>query len=151
VSDALGDSGRVRVLNVMDDVSRDGLAAVVDTSIGGARVARALDRIADLRGYPCRVVSDNGKALTSSAMLKWQEDQNFGWHAIALGKPMQKGLIESANGTIREDCLNEHLVLSVRPAVRMIAAWRADVAPHRPHASAPRAHAVGGSPTVKKG
>lgn len=59
MSDALADGRRFRVLNVIDDFSRECLAAVVDTSIGGHRVARELDRIADLRGYPCMVVSDN--------------------------------------------------------------------------------------------
>ena len=92
-------------------------AAVVDTSIGGARVARELDRIAELRGYPCMVVSDNGTELTSNAMLKWQEDRKVGWHYIAPGKPMQNGLVESFNGRIREECVNEHLFPSLRHAV----------------------------------
>ena len=60
MSGALEDGRRFRVLNVIDDFSRECLAAVVDTSIAGARVARELDRIAELRGYPCLVVSDNG-------------------------------------------------------------------------------------------
>ena len=59
MSGALEDGRRFRVLNVIDDFSQDCLAAVVDTSIGGARVARELDRIAELRGDPCLVVSDN--------------------------------------------------------------------------------------------
>ena len=58
------------MLNVIDDFSREFLAAVVDTSIGGARVARELDRIAELGGYPCMAVSDNGTEFTSNAMLK---------------------------------------------------------------------------------
>jgi len=72
VLDALEDGRRFRVLNVFDNFSRECLAAVVDTSISGARVARELDRIAELRGYPCMVVSDNGTELISNAMLKWQ-------------------------------------------------------------------------------
>ena len=55
------------------------------------------------------VVSDNGTELTSNAMLKWQEDRKVGWHDIAPGKPMQNGLVESFNGRMREECLNEHL------------------------------------------
>ncbi len=90
-------------------------AAVVDTSIGGARVACELDRIAELRGYPCKVLSDNGTELTSNAMLKWQKDRKVGWYYIALGKPMQNGLVESFNGRMREECLNEHLLPSRRP------------------------------------
>ncbi len=101
MSDALEDGRRFRVPNVIDDFSRECLAAVVDTSIGGARVARELVRITELRGYPCLVVSDNGTELTSNAMLKWQEDRKVGWHYIAPGKPMQHGLVESFNGWMR--------------------------------------------------
>ena len=135
MSDALEDGRRFRVLNVIDDFSRECLAAVVDTSIGGARVARELDRIAELRGYPCLVVSDNGTELTSNAMLKWQEDRQVSWHYIAPGKPMQNGLVESFNGRMREECLNEHLFPSLRHACRMIAAWRGDYNHNRPHSS----------------
>ena len=93
VSDALSDGRRFRVLCVIDDFSRACLAAVVDTSLSGDRVARELDRIAEMRDYPCMVVRDNGTELTSNAMLKWQEDRHVEWHYIAPGKPMQNGLV----------------------------------------------------------
>jgi len=48
---------------------------------------------------------------------------------------MQNGLVESFNGRMREECLNEHLIPSLRHACRMIAAWRADYNHHRPHSS----------------
>ena len=122
-------------MNVIDDFSRECLAAVVDTSIGGARVARELDRIAELRGYPCMVVSNNGTELTSNVMLKWQKDCNVGWYYIPPGKPIQNGLVGSFNGRMREESLNEHLCPSLSHARRMIAAWRDDYNPHRPHSS----------------
>ncbi len=99
MSDSLEDGHRFRVLNVIDDYSRECLAAVVDTSISGMRVARELDRIAEMRGYPVQVVSDNGTELTSNAMLKWQEDRKVGWHYIAPGKAplsLSKGLCKTA-------------------------------------------------------
>ncbi len=74
VSDSLAWGRRFRVLCIIDDFSRECLGAVVDTSISGHRVARELDRIAELRGYPCMVVSDNGTELTSNAILAWQQD-----------------------------------------------------------------------------
>lgn len=64
-------------------------------------------------------------------MLKWQEDRKVGWHYIAPGKPMQNGLIESFNGRMREECLNEHLFPSLPHACRMIA----DYNNNRPHSS----------------
>ena len=76
VSDSLVDGRRFRILCVIDDFSRECLATVVDTSLSGIRVARELDRIAERRGYPCVVVSDNGTELTSNAMLGWQEERH---------------------------------------------------------------------------
>ena len=75
----------------------------------GLRVARELDRIAELRGYPGMVVSDNGTELTSHAILAWQQERGVEWHYIAPGKPMQNGFVESFNGRLRDECLNEHL------------------------------------------
>jgi putative transposase len=72
VSDTLADGRRFRILCGIDDFSRECLATVVDNSISGERVARELDAIAERRGYPLMVVSDNGTELTSNAMLKWQ-------------------------------------------------------------------------------
>lgn len=135
VSDALSDGRRFRVLCVIDDFSRECLAAVVDTSISGVRVARELDRIADMRGYPCLIVSDNGTELTSNAMLRWQQDRRIDWHYIAPGKPMQNGFVESFNGRLRDECLNEHLFSNLNHARQLIAAWRDDYNHHRPHSS----------------
>jgi putative transposase len=75
VSDSLAWGRRFRVLCIIDDFSRECLGAVVDTSISGHRVAWELDRIAELRGYPCMVVSANGTELTSNAILAWQQDR----------------------------------------------------------------------------
>jgi putative transposase len=135
VSDSLAHGRRFRVLCVIDDFSRECLAAVVDTSLTGHRVARELDRIAEMRGLPCMVVSDNGTELTSNAILRWQEEHHVEWHYIAPGKPMQNGLIESFNGRLRDECLNEHLFSSLSQARQLIAAWRNDYNHHRPHTS----------------
>jgi len=135
VSDSLADGRRFRILCVIDDFSRECLATVADTSLSGLRVARELDRIAEMRGLPCMVVSDNGTELTSNAMLRWQEERKVEWHYIAPGKPMQNGFVESFNGRLRDECLNEHLFDSLRHARQLIAAWRDDYNRHRPHTS----------------
>ena len=105
VSDTLVDGRRSRILCVIDDFSRECLATVADNSIAGERVARELDVIAERRGYPLMVVSDNGTELTSNAMLKWQQEHGVEWHYIAPGKPMQNGFVESFNGRLRDECL----------------------------------------------
>ena len=63
VSDALTDSRRFRILAVIDDFNRECLCLVADISLSGVRVARELDKIAELRGHPCLIVSDNGADL----------------------------------------------------------------------------------------
>lgn len=111
------------------------LGLVADISLSGIRVVRELDRIAELRGYSCLVVSDNGTELTSNAILKWQEARGVDWHYIAPGKPMQNGFAESFIGRLRDECLNEHLFGSLKQARRIIEAWRLDYNSRRPHTS----------------
>lgn len=62
---------RFRILNVVDDVTRECLAAIPDTSISGRRVARQLTTLIECIGRPGMIVSDNGTELTSNAILKW--------------------------------------------------------------------------------
>ncbi len=135
VSDSLSCGRRFRILTVIDDFSRECLAAVVDISLSGERVAHELDRIAEIRGYPCMVVSENGTELTSNAILKWQENRNVDWPYIAPGKPLQNGFVESFNGRMRDECLNEHLFDNLRHARNLVTAWRTDFNQQRPHSS----------------
>jgi putative transposase len=135
VSDALACSRRFRILAVVDDFSRECLALITDNSISGIRVARELDRIVEMRGRPCMIVSDNGTELTSRAMLEWQQEHRVEWHYIAPGKPTQNGFIASFNGRLRDECHNEHLFASLTEASKIIEAWRIDYNTKRPHTS----------------
>jgi putative transposase len=131
-SDALTDGRRFRILAVIDDFNRECVGLIADVSLPGVRVARELDKIAELCGYPCLIVSDNGTELTSNAILKWQEGRRVDWHYIAPGKPMQNGFAESFIGRFRDECLNEHLFGSLKQARRIIEAWRLDYNARRP-------------------
>ena len=135
VSDALASSRKFRILAVVDDFSRECLALIVDNSLSGIRVARELDRIVQRRGPPCMVVNDNGTELTSRAILSWQEERGVEWHYIAPGKPTQNGFIESFNGRLRDECLNEHLFSNLAHAREIIEAWKIDYNTRRPHTS----------------
>ena len=135
MSDALETGRRFRVFNVEDQMTREGLAAEVDTSLPGPRVTRTLDRIVAERGKPEMIVSDNGTELTCNAVLKWAEDNAVAWHYIAPGKPQQNGFAESFNGKLRDECLNEHVFASLAQARRIVEAWRADYNAVRPHSS----------------
>jgi len=119
VSDALADGRRFRVLCVVDDFTREALATVVDTSISGARVVRELEHLAAGRRMPAMIVSDNGSELTSVAVLRWAEERGVEWHYIAPGKPQQNAFVESFNGRLRDECLNEHVFGSLAEARRL--------------------------------
>ena len=135
VSDALACGRRFRMLNVVDDYSRESLACIIETSLSGRRVVRELSTIAERRGLPCLVVSDNGTELTSHAVLAWCQDTGVEWHYIAPGKPQQNGFVESFNGRLRDECLNAHWFLSLADARAKIEAWRRDYNESRPHMS----------------
>ncbi len=98
---------RFRVLYVVDDVTRECLAAIPDTSISGRRLARELTALIDRRGPHGKIVSDKGAELTSNAILKWCAEHKIEWHYIAPVKPMQNGFVESFNGRMRHAFLNE--------------------------------------------
>ena len=118
---------------MVDDFTRECLALVADTSLSGARVARELDAIVALRGKPLGVVSDNGTELTSTSILRWSQERHVEWHYIAPGKPTQNAFVESFNGRLRDECLNETLFTSMPQARAVLATWRQDYNTIRPH------------------
>ncbi|MEY9643807.1 transposase InsO family protein [Bradyrhizobium elkanii] len=118
VSDQLTDGRRFRILTVVDDCTRECLALVADTSLSGIRVARELDPLVIERGKPKMVVSDNGSEFTGNAILTWADRNRVAWHYIAPGKPMQNAFIESFNGRLRDELLNETLFTSLAQARR---------------------------------
>ena len=135
VHDQFASSRRFRVLNVVDDVTRECLAAIADTSISGRRVARELTSLIGRRGKPAMIVSDHGTEFTSNAVLAWSKDHRVAWHYIAPGKPMQNGYVESSNGRMRDELLNESLFFGLDHARAAIADWVADFNTARPHSS----------------
>jgi putative transposase len=126
---------RFRILTLVDDFTRECLGLVVDTSLTGLRVVRELDRLIEMRNCPRMIVSDNGTELTSNAVLSWQQEHSVEWHYIAPGKPMQNGFVESFNGRLRDECLNEHLFTNLNEARNIIEEWRIDYNTNRPHTS----------------
>ncbi|WP_425454974.1 IS3 family transposase [Hephaestia caeni] len=135
VHDQLVTGRRFRVLNIVDDVTRECLRAVVDTSISGRRVVRELADLIAERGAPKMIVSDNGTELTSNAVLTWTGDAGVEWHYIAPGKPTQNGFVESFNGRMRDELLNETLFFTIGQARSILARWVDDYNTERPHSS----------------
>ena len=135
VHDQFASGRRFRILNVVDDVTRECLAAIPDTSISGRRVARELTDLIERRGKPSLIVSDNGTEFTSRAVLAWAQERQIDWHFIAPGKPMQNGFCESFNGRMRDELLNESLFFGLDHARAKITDWINDYNQRRPHSA----------------
>jgi transposase InsO family protein len=118
VHDQLASGRRFRILNVVDDVTKECPSAVVDTSISGRRVVRELTALVARRGRPTVIVSDHGTEFTSNAMLAWTEAAKIGWHFIAPGKPMQNGVCESRLRAHARRALERDLVLRLAACSR---------------------------------
>jgi len=97
---------------VVDDFIRACLAIDVDTSIGGRRVAEVLQRLIDTRGKPAMLITDNGPEFISRALDAWAYAHGVDLHFIEPGKPNQNAYVESFNGRLRDECLNEHWFMS---------------------------------------
>ena len=135
LSDAFADGRRFRILAVVDDFTRECLALVADTSLPGLRVVRELEAVIACRGRPVMCVSDNGTELTGMAVLRWCQEMRIEWHYIAPGKPTQNAFIESFNGRLRDELLNETLFTTLAQARAVLAAWKNDYNMVRPHSA----------------
>ena len=154
VHDQLACGRRLRILNIVDDVTRECLAAIPDTSISGRRLARELTALIKRRGKPGMIVSDNGTEFTSNAMFAWAQDNRVVRHSIAPGKPMQNGFCESFNERMRDELLNESLFLGLDHARTKITIWVDDYNQRRPHSAlgylTPAAYAANLSATADR-
>jgi len=135
VHDQFACGRRFRILNIVDDVTRECLAAIPDTSISGQRAARELSTLIARRGKPGMIVSDNGAEFTSNAVLSWSSENRIEWRYIAPGKLMQNGFCESFNGRMRDELLNETLFFGLDHAREKIGAWTQDYNHRRPHSA----------------
>lgn len=135
VSDRTRMGAAFRVLVVMDVVTKECLALEADKSLGGKRVEQVLNRIAMFRGYPDEILTDNGPEFTSNAMNAWSYDHKVKHIFIDPGKPMQNGTVESLNGKLRTECLNQHWFKHLTEAQQIIEEWRHEYNEERPHMS----------------
>ena len=135
VSDRLSNGRRFRVLNVVDDYSREMVGQLDSISISGRQVARFLHQLCEERGKPKKVICDNGTEFTSKAMFFWSKESNVSLGFIQPGKPTQNAFVESLNGKFRNECLNQHWFRSLNEARFEIDQWREHYNNVRPHSS----------------
>ena len=119
------------MLTMVDDYTRECPSIEVDTSLGGLRVRRVLDRVAAERA----IVLDNGPEFRGRALAAWSEERGVRLEFIQPGKPVQNAYVESFNGRLRDECLNANWFTSLHDARRKIEEWRQDYNQERPHSS----------------
>ncbi len=134
VHDQFANGRRFRILNIVDDVTKQCLGAPGHVDLRPARGTRA-DRTYRAAWQAGMIVSDHGTEYTCNAMLAWCRDNDVDWHFIAPGKPMQNGFVESFNGRMRDELLNETLFFDLDDARAKIAAWVLDFNTARPHSA----------------
>ena len=135
MSDTLMNGRSIRVLNVVDDYTRLCTAMEADASMSGERVTRVLDQAGARYGWPRTIVVDNGPEFTSRALDTWAYERGVKLHFIQPGKPVQNAFVESFNGKVREECLNENWFTSLESARELLRSWRTDYNEVRPHES----------------
>jgi putative transposase len=126
VVDSLFNGRRFRALTIVDNYSRECLAIEAGQSMTGAEVAASVERLVKERGVPDRIQCDNGSEFISRVLDKWAYENGVTMDFSRPGKPMDNAMIESFNGTFRDECLNVNWFLSMEDAREKIEKWRKD-------------------------
>lgn len=125
----------IKCLVIVDDATHESVAIVAEHSMGGEHLIRVLDQICDQRGRPSVIRSDNGPEFCGKAMLTWAHRNGITLRPIEPGKPNQNAYVESFNGRLRDECLNEHWFTSLEHARIEIERWRREYNEERPKKS----------------
>jgi putative transposase len=133
VSERTERGGRLRLLNVVDEFTRECLTIEVRRHFRGGDVVRALSELFAIRGRPRYLRSDNGPEFVCKAVKQWLAAWGVGTLFIEPGSPWENGYIESFNGKLRDECLNGELFLNRTEAQYVVDRWRLDYNHHRPH------------------
>lgn len=121
--DQLCDGRSIRLLNLIDDFNREGLAIEVDQSLPSSRVVRTLDQVIQWRGKPKSIRCDNGPEYISTTLKQWAAQRQIHIEYIEPGKPQQNAYIERYNRTVRYDWLAQHLFDSVEQVQQFATRW----------------------------
>lgn len=130
---ALWQGRRFRLLTIVDQCTKECPVIEVDTSLNGGRVVRVLDWLATTRGLPTAITVDNGPEFAGMMLDRWAYARGVRLDFIRPGKPVENAFIESFNGRLRQECLNQHYFLDLAEARRTIETWRMQYNSFRPH------------------
>jgi putative transposase len=124
VFDRIASGRMLKCLVIVDDATHEAVAIVPEHCMGGAHLTRVLDGVCSQRGRPAVIRSDNGPEFCGKAMLTWAHRTGIALRLIEPGKPNQNAYVESFNGRLRDECLNEHWFTSLAHARSVIETWR---------------------------
>jgi putative transposase len=133
MSDQLVGGQRFRLLTLVDNHSRESLAIEAGQRLTGDDVVRVLEQVTAQRGKPKSIRVDNGPEFISRSLDLWAYFNGVKLDFSRPGKPTDNAVIESFNGRLRDECLNQHWFLSLDEARAVTEAWREDYNRVRPH------------------
>ena len=135
VHDTTVRGGKLRMLNVIDEFTRECLCIYVDRRINARKVRRIISELIDIHGAPEHIRSDNGSEFIERDLRDWLAQNQIKTLYIELGSPWQNGYIESFNARFREECLNREQLWTLSEARVVIEDWRWKYNNIRPHRS----------------
>lgn len=144
VHDRTHDGKPFRILNIVDEFTKESLVTFVKRKINSQDVILVLAELFLLRGIPKHIRSDNGPEFIAKRLVKWLEGLEVGPLFIQPGSPWENGYVESFNGKMRDQFLNGEIFYSLFEAKVLIERWRVHYNTVRPHSS------LGGKPPAPK-
>ena len=129
------DGRAFRMLNIIDEYSRECLAILVKRCITSQDVMDRLFELFIFRGIPEHIRSDNGSEFTAKAVRSWLNRIGVKTLFIEPGSPWENGYIESFNGKLRDELLNREIFTTLTEAKVLIEQWRREYNQVRPHSS----------------
>ena len=124
-----------KILNILDEYTRECLATLIARKIRNQDVIDLLFQLFIFRGIPKYIRSDNGPEFTAQDIRKWLSRLGVKTLYIEPGSPWENGYIESFNGKLRDELLNREIFMTLEEAKVLIEQWRREYNQLRPHSS----------------
>ena len=135
VSARTHDGRTLRLLTLLDEVTRECLAIRVERRIGSPEVIETLSDVMVWQGVPEHIRSDNGPEFLARDLRQWLGKVGTGTLSIEPGSPWDNGYCESFNGKLKDECLNGEIFYSLKEAQIVIEQWREEYNTRRPHSA----------------
>jgi transposase InsO family protein len=135
VSEKLESGRKVRMLNIVDEYTRECLTIDVARRISSQDVIDVLRYLFLVRGEPAYIRSDNGPEFTAQKVKKWLKKMDVKTLFVEPGSPWENGYIESFNSHLRDECLDREIFVGIEELRYVVDRWRLDYNHYRPHSS----------------